>query len=1055
VELTLQSMRTLSDLIDQALALDGDARTRWLDELSTGPHAALCPIVQEMLSKRSEMSTRFLSHPLRIDGLTQIDLVAAALPKLEPSARVGAYTLLREVGRGGMGVVWLAERSDGQLKRQVALKLPMLSASDALAERFVRERNILSQLEHPNIARLYDAGVSPAGQPFLALEYVSGEPITAHCDRKRLDIRDRLARFLDVARAVQFAHANLVVHRDLKPSNILVTDDGAVRLLDFGVAKLLDDSQNEAHETELTRLVGRALTLDYASPEQLHGGAIGIASDVYSLGVILYLLLCGVKPYLIGRECKFDAEKILREIDPKPPSIRAISNEVDSASAAIESGASGSAARAALRRTSPERLARLLAGDLDTIVAKAMRKASGERYSTVAEFAADIERYLQGLPVTAQPESRRYRMQKFVRRNKIIVGATTAVAASIVAGLGVALWQTNVARDQARRADQEANVARLEKTRADQQALAAQRAAQEATVQAARADEQAFAARREATRADQQTIAAQAQAQRADQQAAAAKRETDRAEREAKQATIEKTRGEAVQSYLVEVFDANSVHQRDAVRARNLSAKELLERGAARLLVNSKLAEDVTASLYRVFGTLYENLNDPEQARKMHQESVRLSQKLYGKRSKEYAQAMLEYGWFEGGQRLGSLLAQITEARTTLQQLTPNTEAVALAWAYEAHNAITTDPRRTLVAANEALRVLDQIDGSRKTRAIAVRAQAHAHRMLEEDELAIAKYRDASQLFSSLYGTDNIEVADAKGGVASILNQQLRLTDADTELNAALQIARLYDGVHADSKAYGRAVAKISADLGRPQEAIERLLATHSAITAERERSGGIAFALSLDASEIALSRGDLELAYKLIRRSRTEYDAQSPRTLAILAISEAQVHLKSGDFEKTRDHVNATKQVLAAASASNFAQSDIRAIEIELALRDGNLSRARELISAFDNEGGDTKQSLRQRLSRDLLRAHVYEAAGDWRKVMEIVQTWVDKQPQVNIPMASLCDLYLLRAKAGRENSHREAIAWAREAVTLIERFDVPHSKRTQQARSLLSGTS
>jgi eukaryotic-like serine/threonine-protein kinase len=475
VELTLQSMKTLSELMDRALALEGDARTQWLEELTAGPHAELTPILKEMLSKRSEISTQFLSHPLHVGGLHDVDSAARALPQLEAGVRVGAYTLVRELGRGGMGVVWLAERSDGQLKRQVALKLPMLSASDALAERFARERNILSQLEHPNIARLYDAGVAVSGQPFLALEYVSGESITAHCDRKQLNIRERLHRFLDVMRAVQFAHANLVVHRDLKPNNILVTEEGAVRLLDFGIAKLLDDAQSAAQETELTQLAGRALTLDYASPEQVHGKAIGTASDVYSLGVILYQLLCGVKPYSIGRTDKFNAEKIILEIEPIALSKRAKEDGADEKTEETDRDRLSADLRARARQSTPERLSRTLAGDLDTIVAKALRKAPSERYGTVAEFAADIERYLQGLPVLAQPESWRYRAKKFVLRNRVVVGAATAVACSVVAGFGVALWQTSVAREAAARADREATLAKRETERGQRSRIGASR----------------------------------------------------------------------------------------------------------------------------------------------------------------------------------------------------------------------------------------------------------------------------------------------------------------------------------------------------------------------------------------------------------------------------------------------------------------------------------------------------------------------------------------------------------------------------------------------------
>src|SRR5436190_5789643 len=211
---------------------------------------------------------------------------------LAPGSVVGPYRLIRELGHGGMGIVWLAERADGLLKRKVALKLPTLLVDNGtLAERFARERDILADLTHPQIARLYDAGITASGQPYLALEYVEGEPITRHCDHHGLDLRTRLAVFLPVLRAVEYAHHHGIVHRDLKPSNILVTGEGEISLLDFGIAKLL--VEGEAQETELTRAGGQLLTPEYASPEQLAGLSVNKASDVYSLGLVLFELLTG------------------------------------------------------------------------------------------------------------------------------------------------------------------------------------------------------------------------------------------------------------------------------------------------------------------------------------------------------------------------------------------------------------------------------------------------------------------------------------------------------------------------------------------------------------------------------------------------------------------------------------------------------------------------------------------------------------------------------------------------------------------------------------------
>ena len=323
-----------------------------------------------------------------------------------------------------MGVVWLAERSDGLVKRPVALKLPHHVWQRAgLPERMAREREILAALTHPNIARLYDAGVTAEHRPFLAIEYVEGHPIDTYCRDRRLDTGARVRLFVQVANAVAYAHAKLVVHRDLKPANILVAADGQVRLLDFGIAKLLD--QQQAEETALTELTGRPLTLDYASPEQIRGEPLTIGSDVYSLGVVLYELLSGARPYKLKRDSRGALEDAILEADPPLPS------------AAAEPGS---------RRS--------LRGDLDTIVLKALRKRPEERYATVHALVDDLERYLEGRPVLARSDGLWYRVRKFTARNAIAVGAAGAVLAAVVVGASAAAWQARVAVAEKRRAEQ-------------------------------------------------------------------------------------------------------------------------------------------------------------------------------------------------------------------------------------------------------------------------------------------------------------------------------------------------------------------------------------------------------------------------------------------------------------------------------------------------------------------------------------------------------------------------------------------------------------------------
>ncbi|HEX7049669.1 MAG TPA: serine/threonine-protein kinase [Longimicrobiales bacterium] len=354
---------------------------------------------------------------------------------------VGPYRLEREIGSGGMGRVFLAERED--LPKRVALKLVRepLASPDRI-QRFRHEQRVLAGLEHPHIAQLLDAGVTDDGAPWCAMEYVDGENISGFCDRMRLGVDQRLRLFLCVCDAVRYAHANLVVHRDIKPSNILVTHDGRPKLLDFGVAKLLDPAEDAA----LTRTGVRAFTPAYAAPEQLTGERISTATDVYQLGGLLYELLAGRPPFDLANRSPAEAERIVRERAPVPPS-SAVTRE------AARTRPDGSVDRlspadvGAMRSTTPERLRRRLAGDLENIVLKALEKEPERRYPSVDALAGDIERFLDGRPVLARPASAAYRAKKFLLRHK----AAAAVALLVVGYAVTATWSAaSIARERGR-----------------------------------------------------------------------------------------------------------------------------------------------------------------------------------------------------------------------------------------------------------------------------------------------------------------------------------------------------------------------------------------------------------------------------------------------------------------------------------------------------------------------------------------------------------------------------------------------------------------------------
>ncbi|MCI0693442.1 serine/threonine-protein kinase [candidate division KSB1 bacterium] len=353
---------------------------------------------------------------------------------------IGAYRVIRQIGAGGMGNVYLAERADGQFEQKVALKHIKLGlGSVEILKRFQSERQILARLQHQNIARLLDGGLTADGRPFFTMEFVEGKPIDQYCDHRRLSVDERLELFRTVCATVQYAHRNLVVHRDLKPSNILVTEDGAVKLLDFGIAKLLSAGDEAPSPTTLTQLGQRVMTPEYASPEQVRGEPIITASDVYSLGVILYELLSGHRPYQLANRSPAEVEKLINTTEPKKPST-VVSQRDDTAPVEAISLA---------RSTQPEKLRRQLAGDLDNICLMALRKEPERRYHSVEQLLQDVTRHLQRLPVSARPSTLAYRAQKFVQRHKIGVAMTTAIVFLISGLIGFYTWRLANERDRA------------------------------------------------------------------------------------------------------------------------------------------------------------------------------------------------------------------------------------------------------------------------------------------------------------------------------------------------------------------------------------------------------------------------------------------------------------------------------------------------------------------------------------------------------------------------------------------------------------------------------
>ena len=426
--------REIDSLLDEVLELPAGERVAYIASKFGDDEALRHQLLRcvELISS----SEGFLEPPV-FDLARPFFLELAALPRME---RVGPFRIVREIGRGGMGAVFLGERDDGQFEQRVAIKMTRALATDDHVARFVEERRILALLEHPSIARLVDGGFAPDGTPWFAMEYVEGEPIDRYCDSRLLSVDQRLTLFAIACDAVQYAHQHLVVHRDLKPSNILVTSDGRLKLLDFGIAKLLDPLI--ADQRDDTRPTVQAMTPEYAAPEQLRRHAVSTATDVYSLGVLLYVLLTGKRPYDLRDQTVAEVERTVCELDPPKPS------------ATLATGDPGIGDRARTRGTTADRLRRSLHGDLDVIVMHALRKEPARRYASAADLRDDLDRFRRALPIRARADSAGYRFGRFVRRRAVPLAMAALLLVILVAGALRERFLRTRAQAEARKAEQ-------------------------------------------------------------------------------------------------------------------------------------------------------------------------------------------------------------------------------------------------------------------------------------------------------------------------------------------------------------------------------------------------------------------------------------------------------------------------------------------------------------------------------------------------------------------------------------------------------------------------
>lgn len=436
-----QAMR----LFEQVVDLPAAQRSSKLDELCASD-AGLRALVEAMLAADAQGQ-----EPFSGNGARWSDVLGATAAEPEASAHagktIGSWRIVSELGRGGMGTVYEVQRDDGAYVQRAALKLIRSAADSPVArERFLRERQVLAQLQHPNIATLLDGGFSTEGDPYFVMEYVDGQPIDQWCDERRLGLRERVQLFGQVLDAVQYAHRNLVVHRDLKPSNLLVDGEGRVKLLDFGIAKQLETG-------DATATSDRALTFEYASPEQLHAAPITTATDIWQLGIVLHRLLSGAHPFGLSRDTPLPKQLQLLEREPEPLTRAAAHATEEQAFARSERSAGA--------------LAKALRGNLSAIVEACLRREPEARYASADALAVDLRRWLDNRPISAVKLGRGERMTLWLKRNRMLAASIAAVAIALLAGTGVALWQANETRQQTRIAKEQARLAEQQAARAN------------------------------------------------------------------------------------------------------------------------------------------------------------------------------------------------------------------------------------------------------------------------------------------------------------------------------------------------------------------------------------------------------------------------------------------------------------------------------------------------------------------------------------------------------------------------------------------------------------
>jgi serine/threonine-protein kinase len=849
----------LSPYLDKALTLSGEERTHWLKTLGA-ENPDLARQLQELLSEHQAAQ---LEAFLETSPITLSENPGLA------GQTLGAYRLVSPIGQGGMGTVWLAERSDGRFQRKAAVKfLSTALIGSGGEERFKREGAILGRLAHPNIAELLDAGVSSAGHPYLVIEYVEGEPIDTSCDKRKLDLRGRIRLFLDVLGAVAHAHANLIVHRDIKPSNVLVSKDGQVKLLDFGIAKLLEGEGRQGAATVLTHEAGSAFTPQFAAPEQLTGGAVTTATDVYELAVLLYVLLTGQHPVGAGTHSPADLVKAIVETEPPR------------ASGMIASDAGIVAARN--RGTSPDKLQRQLRGDLDAILLKGLRKQPAERYITPDAFAEDLRRYLGGSPVIAQPESTWYRTKKFLIRRRWAVASVASVVLALAAGLGAALWQAHIAKRESRVAI-------------------------------------------------------------------------------------------AMEGFLEDIFRANSSYQDDPAKARQTTARQLLDIGARKIDQEMTDVPEAKLRILNTLGTMYADLGLADESVNLQRKRVDLARRRYGNNSVEVAAALTDLGSSlhtstSVGEREGVLLEakRILDEHRDFRSRQRGELLIQLAQHYE-----SSDIQKSLEYSRQAVDVYRKYPAEPML-AEALYQEALVLPMLGQSRQAEPLLKEAIQLSARLEGDPNAGLARFYAYLGQTQQDLTEFAAAEESLRKALEAARKLNGDdHVDTLetelrlgAFLSATSRTAEGLEHVDRARQILLRTHL------DEDPFFAPQVYLEYGRSLVHAGRWEEGLRYVEKAVENRRKNRPGTryLAQMLYLQASILTDMGHYEESGRLLDEADAI---AKKVNYPTPHIAADErARLLIATGH---AAEADSAFDTFHPPTPVS--GVLELDVLRLHVSRA--------------------------------------------------------------------------------